>query len=127
MLHIFLYRGDVSGNKPEIYKECATLMFEKWDGRRDFVVKDITKTDVELLDVFGYIANRTFGDASREEGVTRDWLTKQLRTYFEGWYIDRASANRAANSSVDFLVGRAWVMSEVGSGIFKFTHRTFLE
>ncbi len=127
MVQIFVYRGDVPSNRPEVYKECATLMFEKWDGRRDIVVQNVPKDDMELLDVFGYVAHRTFGDASNEEGVTRDWLTKELRKHFEGWYIDKASANRSAKSLVDFLTGRAWVMSEVGSGVFKFTHRTFLE
>ncbi|RAZ82629.1 hypothetical protein DPM33_34490 [Mesorhizobium hawassense] len=82
---------------------------------------------MELLDVFGYVASRTFGDAANEEGVSKQWLTQELRTHFEDWYVDRASAHRAAKSLVDFLTGRAWVMSEVGSGVFKFTHRTFLE
>jgi hypothetical protein len=126
MVQIFVYRGDVPNNRPEVYRECATLMFEKWDGRRD-IIADVPRHDVELLDVFGYVASRTFGDASIEEGVSRDWLVRELRDHFEDWYVDRASANRAANSLVDFLTGRAWVMSEVGPGIFKFTHRTFLE
>ncbi|MDG4879201.1 hypothetical protein P9273_29410 [Mesorhizobium sp. WSM4935] len=127
MVQIFVYRGDVPSNRPEVYKECATLMFEKWDGRRDIVVQKVPRDDMELLDVFGYVASRTFGDAANEEGVSKQWLTQELRTHFEDWYVDRASAHRAAKSLVDFLTGRAWVMSEVGSGTFKFTHRTFLE
>lgn len=127
MVQIFVYRGDVPSNRPEVYKECATLMFEKWDGKRDIIVQNVPRDDMELLDVFGYVAHRTFGDASNEEGVTREWLTKELRKHFENWYIDKASANRSAKSLVEFLTGRAWVMSEVGSGVFKFTHRTFLE
>ena len=127
MVHIFVNHGEVPSNRPEIYKECASLMFEKWDGRRDIVVKDVPRADIELLDVFGYVASRVFGDASNEEGVSKEWLTGELRKHFEAWYIDRASASRAAFSLVDFLIGRAWVMSEVGSGVFKFTHRTFLE
>lgn len=127
MVQIFVYRGDVPSNRPEVYKECATLMFEKWDGRRDIVPKDVPQNDMELLDVFGYVASRTFGDAHNEEGVAKDWLIDELRTHFLDWYIDKASANRAAKSLVEFLTGRAWVMSEVGSGVFKFTHRTFLE
>ena len=126
MVQIFLNRGDVPGNRPEVYKECATLMFEKWDGRRE-IVADVPRQDIELLDVFGYVASRTFGDAASEEGVTRAWLVDELRRYFEEWYVDRASANRAAKSLVTFLTGRAWVMCEVGQGTYKFTHRTFLE
>lgn len=126
MVQIYLVRGDVPGNRPEVYKECATLMFEKWDGRRQ-IIADVPRQDIELLDVFGYVASRTFGDATSEEGVTRGWLIAELRKHFSDWYVDQASANRAARSLVDFLTGRAWVMSEVGQGTFKFTHRTFLE
>lgn len=126
MVQIFVYRGDVPGNRPEVYKECATLMFEKWDGRRD-IVADVPRHDVELLDVFGYVASRTFGNAESEEGVSREWLVSELRKHFEDWYVDKASAHRAAKSLVEFLTGRAWVMSEVGQGTYKFTHRTFLE
>lgn len=126
MVQIFLYRGDVPSNKPEVYKECATLMFEKWDGHRQ-IIADVPRHDMELLDVFGYVASRTYGNADTEEGVSKKWLTDELRKHFEGWYIDKASANRAATSLVTFLTGRAWVMSEVGPDTFKFTHRTFLE
>lgn len=31
MVWIFSIKGDVPANRPEIYKECATLMFERWD------------------------------------------------------------------------------------------------
>ena len=42
-------------------------------------------------------------------------------------YLDKPKALRAARSLVAFITGRAWVMSEVGPNVFKFTHRTFLE
>lgn len=126
MVQIFVYRGDVPSNRPEVYKECATLMFERWDGRRE-IVANVPRQEIELLDVFGYVASKTFGNANKEEGVSKEWLFKELRGHFEGWFVDKASANRAAHSLVDFLTGRAWVMSEVGHEVFKFTHRTFLE
>ena len=126
MVQIYANRGDVPASRPEVYRECATLMFEKWDERRG-IIADVPRHDIGILDVFGYVANLVFGDAGKEEGVSKEWLTHQLRTHFNDWYVDKSTANRSAVSLVKFLTGRAWVMSEVGHEIFKFTHRTFLE
>jgi predicted NACHT family NTPase len=35
MAWLFNARGDVPSNRPEIYRECAILMFERWDPDRD--------------------------------------------------------------------------------------------
>jgi hypothetical protein len=125
MLYIFIFKGDVPSNRPEIYKECSMLMFEKWDQRRG-IVFDFPQ-DFDLLDLFGYLASRIFGDAEAEEGVNSEWLTKEVRQFFSNWYSDRAKSVDAARTLVDFITGRAWVMCEVGPSTFKFTHRTFLE
>src|SRR5439155_8392285 len=81
MVYLFIYRGDVPSNKPEIYKECATLMFEKWDQRRDIIFK--IPVDFDLLDLFSYLASKIFGSADTEDGVSREWLVAQLRAFFE--------------------------------------------
>jgi hypothetical protein len=125
MVWLFAMKGDVPANRPEIYKECATLMFERWDPNRG-ILADIP-TDFELLDLFGFVAHEILGKPELEEGVTREWLLSKMQTYFVRWYEDKAKAHATASSLVGFLVGRAWVMSEVGAGLFKFTHRTFLE
>jgi hypothetical protein len=125
MVYIYMYRGDVPSNRPEIYKECATLMFEKWDQRRDIIFE--IPTDFDLLDVFAFLASRIFGSAETEDGVPKDWLTTSLRIFFEQWYLEKPKAIKVARSLVDFLTGRAWVMCEIGPNVFKFTHRTFLE
>jgi hypothetical protein len=125
MVYIFMYRGDVPSNRPEIYKECATLMFEKWDQRRDIIFE--IPTDFDLLDVFAYLASQIFGSAETEDGVSRDWLIAALRAFFEQWYLEKPKALKVARSLVTFITGRAWVMCEVGPKVFKFTHRTFLE
>ena len=125
MVYIFCYRGDVPSNRPEIYKECAQLMFEKWDQRRNIIFE--IPPDFELLDLFSFVSGEIFGDSEKEDGVSRDWLTEKLKSYFTEWYVDRRQAVQAARSLVDFLTGRAWVMCEIGPGVFKFTHRTFME
>ena len=100
-------------------------MFEKWDQRRDIIFK--IPTDFDLLDLFSYLASKIFGSAETEDGVSREWLTSELRKFFESWYLEKAKALQAARSLVDFITGRAWVIYDVGPNVFKFTHRTFLE
>src|SRR5262249_49944806 len=39
----------------------------------------------------------------------------------------KARALTAAEQVLDYLVGRSWVLSEVGLGTYNFTHLTFLE
>ncbi len=125
MVYLYIYRGDVPSNRPEIYKECATLMFEKWDQRRDIIFK--IPVDFDLLDLYSFLASKIFGSAQTEDGVSREWLLNEARKFFEDWYLDKAKALHSARSLVDFITGRAWVMYEVGPNVFKFTHRTFLE
>ncbi|TGN49409.1 hypothetical protein E4L95_18280 [Paracoccus liaowanqingii] len=125
MIYIFNSRGDVPNNRPEIYKECSLLMFEKWDQRRD--IRFSVPNDFYLIDLFSFLASKIFGDSEAEEGVDAQWLERTLREYFDEWYKDRSKSVVAARTLVDFITGRAWVMCEIGPGVFKFTHRTFLE
>jgi hypothetical protein len=125
MVYIFNSRGDVPSNRPEIYKECSLLMFEKWDQRRDINFQ--FPQDFDLLDLFGFLASKIFGKAETEDGVSEEWLSKRIREFFVLWYEDKAKSVQASKVLVDFITGRAWVMCEVGPGVFKFTHRTFLE
>ncbi|UCI17745.1 hypothetical protein FJ970_21895 [Mesorhizobium sp. B2-1-8] len=126
MVYIFNARGDVPNNRPEIYKECSMLMFEKWDQRRD-IIFDFPQ-DFNLLDLFGYLASNIFGSAEMEDGVTEEWLVGKLKSFFFSWYDeDKARSYEAAKVLVNFITGRAWVMCDIGPHLFKFTHRTFLE
>lgn len=125
MVYLFIYRGDVPSNRPEIYRECATLMFEKWDHNRD--ITPLIPRDFDLLHLFEHIASRMFDSDETEDGVSDEWLVGELRIFFEKWYLEKPKAIAASQSLVNFLTGRAWVMCEVGPRLFKFTHRTFLE
>lgn len=125
MVYIFVVRGDVPNNRPEIYRECALLMFEKWDQHRDIRVR--LPEDFDLLDLFGFLASKIFGNVETEDGVDEAWLVSQLRDFFGGWYENRQKAVGASRTLLEFITGRAWVMCEIGPHIYKFTHRTFLE
>ena len=125
MSWLFMNNETVPKNRPEIYAKCALLMFEKWDKNRD--IQANIPPDFNLLGLFSFVASHVFGQAETEDGVTEEWLENKLNEYFQVWYEEKAKASAASRALLDFIVGRAWVMSEVGPKIFKFTHRTFLE
>ncbi|MFN0045221.1 MAG: NACHT domain-containing protein [Sphingorhabdus sp.] len=125
MVYIFMERGDVPDNRPAIYQACSQLLFMKWDQRREILFE--YPDDFELLDLFGFLAVKIFGDPDVEDGVSDKWLLGHVRKFFFDWYRDQAKATSAAKALVTFVTGRAWVMCDVGPNIYKFTHRTFLE
>lgn len=125
MVYIFMERGDVPDNRPAIYQACSQLLFLKWDQRREILFE--YPEDFELMDLFGYLAVKIFGDPDVEDGVSEEWLLGHVRKFFYDWYRDQAKASAAAKALVTFVTGRAWVMCDVGPNVYKFTHRTFLE
>jgi hypothetical protein len=100
-------------------------MFEKWDENRG--IQPNIPRDFDLIDLFSVLAAKIYGDAELESGVSTEWLLSELTTYFAIQYIERSKAFIAAKTVLEFITGRAWVMSDVGSDVYSFTHRTFLE
>ncbi len=125
MAWIFNSREDVPSNRPEIYRECAILMFERWDSERH--INPEIPYDFDRLQLFSHLAALIFESSELRAGVDEGWLQKQIQTYFERIYENRAMAYLASNKLVKFMCGRAWVMSEVGDKTYTFTHQTFLE
>jgi hypothetical protein len=125
MAFLFANKGDVPTNRPEIYQECAILMFEKWDQNRN--IRADVPVGFNLLDLLSEIASRIYSNAELEEGVDSKWLEEVNKQYFGGLFESTAKANDAAKKVTAFLTGRSWVMSEVGADVYRFTHRTFLE
>ena len=125
MAWLFNARGDVPSNRPEIYRECAILMFERWDPDRD--IKADVPADFDKLHLFSNLASRIFGDPELAAGVETRWLSEKIREYLEALYENKAQATAGTKAIVKFITGRAWVMTDVGDGIFAFTHQTFLE
>ena len=100
-------------------------MFERWDPDRD--IRAEIPTDFDRLQLFSELASKIYGHPALSAGVELNWLEKQTRIYFERVYENRARAFQSAKALVRFITGRAWVMSEIGEGVFAFTHQTFLE
>lgn len=125
MSWLFLTKGDVPPNRPEIYRACAELMFERWDQNRGIVADE--NTDFDRAELFTYLASQIYTDPTLAAGVSREWLTRALRSQFDYLYENPAKAFSATRKFVEFITGRAWVMSEMGENVYAFTHQTFLE
>ncbi|MET3725087.1 NACHT domain-containing protein [Sphingomonas trueperi] len=122
---LFLNNDDIPSNRPEIYRECATLMFERWDQKRGIVADDMSEFD--RLQLFIHLASEIYGRPQLAGGVSKEWLEQSLKNVFFKLYESNAKAFQASKMFVKFITGRAWIMSEVGDSVFSFTHQTFLE
>ena len=79
MAWLFNARGDVPSNRPEIYRECAILMFERWDPDRD--IKADVPADFDKLHLFSTLASEIFGDPELAAGVELAWLFSRIQKY----------------------------------------------
>lgn len=120
-------RGDVPTNKARIYEECSLLMFQRWDRSRSIDTPQIAET--ALFDLITSLAAQVYENPVLNAGFSKAWLLTACESFFFQMFdVDRVSRSKsAAQDLVDYLTGRAWVLTEKGSGIFDFTHRTFLE
>jgi len=132
-LMCILYRGEGSlpHDRPQVYAECASLLFRKWDARRRIKVPLPAPNLLEgtLRHLAWWLFNRDQADSTATKRELIDETTSFLHSHrFES----EDDAREAASEFVDFSRGRMWVFSEVGTtatgdGLYSFTHRTFLE
>jgi hypothetical protein len=125
MAFLFAMKNDVPSNRPEIYRECAILMFEKWDQNREISAN--IPIGFDMLHLFSILAAEIYGKTEFEEGVSAKWIEEHNRRYFNDFYESKAKAIEAAKLVTKFITGRSWVMSEFAPDTYRFTHRTFLE
>jgi hypothetical protein len=132
-LMCILYRGHnyIPQSRPELYEECARLLFKDWDRHRGIVLKLTFEGVVD--DCIEHLAHWIFGNPEREKGVPEDQLIDEAQAFLrKRLYPDAAQAREVAKEFVGYCRGRAWILSATGSAagasnVFQFTHRTFLE
>ncbi len=132
-LMCILYRGRqyIPRNRPDLYEECARLLFSDWDRHRR--IQGETTFDLQTQFVLQHLATWIMSDRDRERGCTEADLVDETCRYFAEWVYDDVDVARdAARSLFTYCRGRSWILSEVGTtadgqGIWSFTHRTFLE
>jgi hypothetical protein len=117
----------IPDNREEVYRECAFLLFERWDALRE-ISADVP-TPYRLFALLTRLAPQFFLDPELHDGASRVWLTQAIKDFFLDDYVDNreARAEHAATKLVEHLSGRAWVLREIAPNVFEFTHRTFLE
>ncbi|MDF5753039.1 NACHT domain-containing protein [Spongiactinospora sp. TRM90649] len=132
-LMCILYRGEgsIPQNRPEVYEECAKLLFTKWDERRKIHMELQAKHLIEpaLRHLAYWLLTRDEARATVSKRQLIDETTQFLGSHrFE----DPDQALAAADQFVEFCRGRGWVFSDAGTTahgeeLYTFTHRTFME
>lgn len=128
-----IYRGEnyIPKNRPDVYRKCAEMLFERWDRSREIPVTFHFEDDIRPA--MAYLAHWIYSDVKLQEGVTeRSLIDKAAGYLLEHRFENRDRAERAAREFIEFCRGRAWVFTEAGTdkegeGLYQFTHRTFLE
>lgn len=131
-LMVWLYhenRGKLPSDRASLYQECSLLMFERWDKLRG--IDPEIPAEFDLLDLLTFLAEKIYLDPGLAGGVDGPWLVNEIKGFFKNIYLPNGEndhrATVAAKKVVKFITGRAWVMTEKGTDVYDFTHRTFLE
>ena len=132
-LMCILYRGEGSlpRNRAEVYEQCATLLFRKWDARRRIHAE--LRAGQHLEAALRHLAWWLFSRDQPQPAVTERELVAETSAFLLSVGFEaEADAREAASEFVRFCRGRMWVFSDTGTTqdgeqLYSFTHRTFLE
>jgi predicted NACHT family NTPase len=126
MCGIYASENYIPRNRPDVYEKCALLLFDRWDRQRGIVSP--LPFDAHVQSAMRSLALYMFTKHSTEEGISRSRLIEYMRDYLREKRFDSdEAAENAATEFIEFCKGRAWVLTDVGSDTYGFTHRTFLE
>jgi hypothetical protein len=128
-----LYRGEgsIPRNRPDVYAQCTTLLFRKWDARRHIQVQLRVRSQVEPA--ARHLAYWLFTRGQEQPTVTESELLRETSTFlYEHGFEVNDNTSEAAEEFITFCRNRAWVFSDAGTTgdgqrLYAFTHRTFLE
>jgi hypothetical protein len=128
-----LYRGTGSlpRNRAEVYEQCATMLYRRWDARHR-IHQDLRASHL-IEPTLRHLAWWLFTRDHAQSAVTERELTTVATGFLHGRGFESADdARAAALEFVAFCRGRMWVFSDAGTTaswerLYAFTHRTFLE
>jgi len=128
-----LYRGAgfIPRNRPEVYKKCSEMLFERWDPSRGIYWGQLPISEPKVL--LSHLAHWIYSDESLQSGITEDTLVKEASQFlYPRRFEAEEEAEKASKEFIDFCRGRAWVFTDAGMtpkgiSLYKFTHKTFLE
>jgi hypothetical protein len=116
----------IPANRPDLYRRCAELLFERWDKQRGITVP--LKFDAHVRMALYSLALHLYEQPSGQSGLSRMGMVAYIKEFlWKKRFPDEADAENAAEQFIDYCTGRAWVLTDMGSDHYAFTHRTFLE
>ncbi|WP_190215883.1 NACHT domain-containing protein, partial [Kitasatospora indigofera] len=124
----------------EVYAHAVEVLIERWDKEAKFLTPpspagaeaaaalEWLNVDRRLL-LLERIARHMQNGAGRPAGtfIRHDELTGIISTFLTDHNISRPAADVAADTLVDHLRTRNFLLAHYGGGIYGFVHRTFLE
>jgi hypothetical protein len=127
------YRGQnyLPRHRPEVYEQCARMLFETWDRSRG--IEQVLPIAEHIRPAMRHLAYWIYQDEDRQSGVPEDALVEKAVEFLMKYrFDDEHEARHAAQAFIEFCAGRAWVFTDTGTAsdgepLFQFTHRTFLE
>ncbi|AKB81689.1 hypothetical protein MSBR3_1111 [Methanosarcina barkeri 3] len=132
MCSIYREENYIPANRPEVYKKCSEMLFEKWDKTRG-ISPSILISRTRIKPLVSYLAYTMFTNESLQKGMIEDKLIDKTKEYLlDKLYENEYEAEEAAKDFISFCRGRAWILTDTGTtkrgeNIYQFTHRTFLE
>jgi hypothetical protein len=132
-LMCILYHGEgsIPRNRPELYQQCAEMLFRKWDARRHINLELRARYLIEPA--LRHLAYWLFTKGSSESVVTeRELIHETTHFFYPRGFDTEDEAREAAIEFIHFCRGRAWVFTDAGTTatgetLYTFTHRTFME
>ncbi|MGI5416054.1 NACHT domain-containing protein [Actinomadura luteofluorescens] len=128
---LYRMRGFIPQNRRHVYRECAELLFNRWDSMRQieqpYDHRHYGQRLVQELALFYYRSQ------TAQAGVEERQLRKIIASFFrDTGGAEMNDAESRAEDFLDFCADRAWLLTKKGSSergdrIFGFTHRTFME
>lgn len=120
-------RREIPDNRADLYRACADLLFDRWDGYRE-INPDLPER-YRLFDLLMHFASLLYEKEEYGGSMSTPQLEQNAKDFFLVDYTDnkQGRSSEAAKILVEHLTGRAWILHEVGDRVFEFTHRTFLE
>lgn len=127
-----LYKGIgyIPRNRPEIFKKCSEMLFDRWDPSRGINIK-LPISNFKIL--LSHLAYWIFSNKSLRTGVIEDNLIKESCKFLLEHNIENhEKAEKASIEFFEFCRSRAWIftvfgITQDGKRIYRFTHPTFLE
>ena len=119
-------------NRPEVYEKCALMLFERWDRMRG-VSSDVDLAyGAQVRSAIQYLAWQLFTVPELGSSLPRRRIVAELAAgHYQSRRGNMDDAIQESERFVDFCIGRAWVLTDVGATSteprFGFVHRTFLE